>query len=189
MRRLQFEPTITGLSGKIHTHLTTAPSTWFRDHIQMVIYRWFTDKKYSQGCQIWKQKSVLRAGLLYVHSTEWGELTGAMLLWYFDRSVPLPILYLLTKKNWTLKVNPQKSVFHRHVVENHHVTIRFAINDCSLAPNKNWNLGWKDWWLVLLFYDWYLLCAVMFCFVQFMCCLLTNITQHFYRSLATSMEQ
>ena len=30
VRPPRFEPATTGLSGKIHTHLTTAPSTWFR---------------------------------------------------------------------------------------------------------------------------------------------------------------
>ena len=29
VRRPRFEPATTGLSGKIHTHLTTVPSTWF----------------------------------------------------------------------------------------------------------------------------------------------------------------
>ena len=33
VRRPGFKPVTTGLSGKIHTHLTMAPSTWFRESL------------------------------------------------------------------------------------------------------------------------------------------------------------
>ena len=49
MRCPRFEPATTGLSGKIHTHLTTAPSTW----LQGSFYGIYTngDDRW-KGCQI-----------------------------------------------------------------------------------------------------------------------------------------
>ena len=45
------------------------------------------DKKYSQGCQISKQKSILCAYCMYIVLTEWGELTAATLLWLYTGAV------------------------------------------------------------------------------------------------------
>ena len=61
VRRPGFEPATTGLSGKIHSHLT-----WLVFHAAELKPASLADKKYPQGCQISKQKSVLRAYCTYI---------------------------------------------------------------------------------------------------------------------------
>ena len=61
VRRPRFEPATTGLSVKIHSHLT-----WLVFHAAELKPASFADKKYLQGCQISKQKSVLRVYCTYI---------------------------------------------------------------------------------------------------------------------------
>ena len=61
VRRPRFEPATTALSGKIHSHLN-----WLVFHAAELKPASFADKKYLQGCQISKQKSVLRVYCTYI---------------------------------------------------------------------------------------------------------------------------
>ena len=56
VRRPRFEPATTGLSGKIHTHLTTAPSMWFQGLFYGI---------YTNGDDCWKGYQI-RAWSCYV---------------------------------------------------------------------------------------------------------------------------
>ena len=93
VRRPRFEPATTGLSGKIHTHLTTAPSTWFGG--SFCIYTNGDDRGKGYQIRAWFcwYPTIFQ---LYFSHKRWQWLGSAELRWTKPKVIPLSRYKLFT---------------------------------------------------------------------------------------------